>query len=136
MPGAASRLASKVWPVSTDMRPASTSHGVEHGAAVLIEQYGVPHGFADDSQPDALRFQGSCVWTIVAPLNAGVVHEIHLDVTHAPVVHQGRISLAQIFLCSGIGRIERIKLVFVLGDVAQVNRLAAGVVYQPVRVIV
>src|SRR5438552_15593182 len=97
---------------------------------------GLPSLSSNTEFPTALRMtpnpmrcaSRAVVATMIAPLNAGVVHEIHLDVTHAPVVHQGRISLAQIFLCSGIGGIERIKLVFVLGDVAQVNRLAAGVV--------
>src|SRR3984885_10667929 len=50
------------------------------------------------TQPEPLGFHGSCVRFEVVTFDRAIVHKIHLDVAHAPLIHQSGIGLSQILL--------------------------------------
>ncbi len=111
------------------------SHRGEHEAAVLVEDDVISHGRPNDLQADAQRLEGGGVGTVIDALDRRIIHEVHFDEAHAPVVDQGAIGGAQIVLGTGIGGIERIQLFEFTADGADVNRFPGQVVDQPVFVV-
>jgi hypothetical protein len=87
MPEAASREASEgVSGVLRDAAAVDEADGVEHDAAVFVEDGVFAHGLTNDFEADALGFEGRGVGAEVGSFDGGVVHEVHLDEADAPVV--------------------------------------------------
>ena len=134
-PEAASLLASKVCPVSWEMRPASTMPtGFSIGLPSLSSTTPSPTASRMIFRPMRCASKSRRVGAVIGSFDCRVVHEIHLEEAQAPVV-QRAVRLFQVGLRAGVGGIEHIQRVLLVGDVADVDELTGGVVQQPVLVI-
>src|SRR5215471_13231836 len=109
----------------------NNTHGIEHGASILVEQNVVTHSLAYDMQADALRFEGGRIRLVIEALDCAVVHKIELDIANTPVCGQSTVRLAQIILGTGMGavkNVKRIQLGFASNHPARVNRLTDSIV--------
>src|ERR1019366_7227349 len=108
---------------------------IEHGASVFIQEYLVADRVADHLQTDALGFECSGIWAVVETFNCRRVHEVQLDEADSPLPDQRLVGLAQVFLRPRMRRIKGVKRVnTLLPHILQGNRLALGIVDQPIFV--
>ena len=84
------------------------SHRIQHCATVFVENYIFAYAFADYLQAYSLRFHRGGVWAIAAAFNSGIIHEIELDITNAPLMRQRAIGLSKIILGAGVSGIEHV----------------------------
>src|SRR6516225_12468508 len=128
----------RVTGVDGDAAGIHNTYRIEHRAPILIKEHIVTDGFTNDPQADALGLKSGRIRLVVEAFNRAVIHEIQLDVANAPDRAQNRIGLAQIILRTGMGAVKNVKWIqasLASDDPASMNRLASGIMDQPVFVI-